>query len=337
MKIIFSFIFLILGIVLIVNYLYKPQSYLSTSFLPIPVIDASNKEIYDYLKMVYPNSSLSNPIQLCFIYSCAPSIIKNIYKLNPRNNYKPVDLYTFWTPIWYPENCYTLNLYPPNNWMNFINLNKYTDNMSIEGIHSRDDNPWYTVWGLWIYVTIGTGVFYNIGKTLQAYNKIHALYLLGVSVPDIASLLIDKYYYYNPDKPSLKIIDLAKERFQSTSDLNSMIELIKYILDKNDVYDYDRINNTADIDSYIIFLAKSKNYDSVQFQVQANGMGGWAFEIVFTNFKTLSKPSELNWDGWSEFSDKMTLNDPDHKLSNKKCTIQKDKIVSCKEQHLCEK
>ena len=329
-------LFLILVLILCIVYKHTSPKFIID--LPIPMIDASsNKEISNYLKMVYPNSTLSKPLQLCFIYSCAPSIIKNIYKLSPRDSYKPVDLYTFWQPIWYPENCYSLNLYPPNNWMNFIYLNKYTDNMSIEGIHSRDDNPWYTVWGLWIYVTKGTGVFYNIGKTLQAYNKIHALYLLGVSIPDIASLLIDKYYYYNPDKPNLKIIDVAKEHFSSTSDLNSMINLISYILDKNDVYDYDRINNTADIDSYIIFLAKSKHYDSIQFQVQANGMGGWGFEIVFTNFTILSKPNEVTWGGWEEFSDKITLNDPLNELDTKKCTIQKNMIVSCKEQQLCVK
>ena len=80
------------------------------------------------------------------------------------------------------------------------------------------------------------------------------------------SLLIDKYYYYNPDKPSLKIIDLAKERFQSTSDLNSMIELIKYILDKNDVYDDDSIKNKKYWYSMIFF----KMIDTVMIFISWN-------------------------------------------------------------------
>jgi len=301
-----------------------------------------NENIYTYLKMVYPNSNLIRSVDLNFLYNCAPNDLKQIYSplIDPEKttNYSPVNLYDTWRPIWYPENCYTVNLYPPKNWMNFEYLNKYGDNSVIEGLHTRDDNPYYTVWGFWVYATKGTGVFYNLGKTLKAYNKIDSLYLLGVSIPDIAAFLMDKNYFYNPDKPQLKILDLAKEKFPDSTNIDSMIRLVEYIIKKNDIYDYDRINNTADVDNMIVFLAKSKNYDSVQLQVQANGMGGWCFEVIFTNVNVLSKYNELTWPSWPQIENRMTVNDPNNELAPIKCRpniVDDSVIVSCKQQNLC--
>ena len=88
-----------------------------------------NENIYNYLKMVYPNSILTAPVEINFLYNCAPDDLKQVYSplIDPEKttNYNPVNLYDTWRPIWYPENCYTVNLYPPKNHglMHFTSLN----------------------------------------------------------------------------------------------------------------------------------------------------------------------------------------------------------------------
>lgn len=267
-----------------------------------------------YLRRVYPNSSLCKTPEVHFLYSCAPESFKDryrpLYDAENSKDYAPVPLYATWRPIWYTTDTFSVNLYPPKRWWEYEFLNTYPSFSVVEGHHIKDDNPLYTVYGFWIYLTKGTGVFYNLGRTLQTQNKIHALRVLGYSLEQIAYIIKDKRYYYNPDKPNLLISDEAK-RFRGNNVIEKVVGLIEAILGNVGDYDADRINNTADFDDIITKDARAQGYDSIQFQVQANCFGGWAHEIVVVSPSPLEKAREADWQGWGDMKNMMTMNDPD--------------------------
>ncbi|MDB4413477.1 hypothetical protein N9189_03020 [Pirellulaceae bacterium] len=70
------------------------------------------------------------------------------------------------------------NIYDPYGWWNVSFYNGYPDNTYLEGIHGTDTGSGYDVYGYWTYVSPGTGVYMNIGKSLRSHNKLHANYLL---------------------------------------------------------------------------------------------------------------------------------------------------------------
>ena len=71
------------------------------------------------------------------------------------------------------------------------------------------------------------------------------------------------------------------------------------------LYQMDRINNSADFDLYLIPMARAAGYESLQFLTQANGMGGWAHEIVALQARVLYKPEERKWRGWEKMGEWM--------------------------------
>jgi hypothetical protein len=295
-----------------------------------------------YYRMVYPNCALNGVPPLHFLYSCAPACLQAFYKpfVDPHGDkqYKAPELYATLRPIWYPEGLWSVNLHSPTKWWTYYNPLKYADNLSVEGLHVRDDNDVYPVYGYWIYVTQGTGVFYNLGKTLRARNKIESLYMLGMTSREIAQFILDKFYYNyrEPTKESLSIVAVARG-FAGGSDLEKAVAMIEYILNVGKDYDVDRINNTADLDAKITQLAKSQDYDSVQFQVQANGMGGWAHEVVFVGASPLLKTREVNWAGWPAMKELMTVSDPNGVKCAQPCepAIDADRrVITCLAQNI---
>lgn len=272
-----------------------------------------------YLSKIYPNSSQLTKPEIEFIYSFAPrDKNKKYFDPEKERNYSPPEFNWWWRPVWYAPNTFSLNLYPPRAWWNYRDLNKYPSDSFVEGVHVRDDNPFYSVYGYWIYKAPGSGVFYNVGKTLLARNKIHALFLLGMDAAEIADLLRDERYYYNPDRPSEEYYGGMKS--------------IESILQDGKNYNLDRFNNTAAMDRAITTRARAQGYDSVQFQIQANGMGGWAHEIVFVSPTPLLKKREKTWPGWTDMKKRMELRDPDGIKPPLPCIPVLNKLVTCAQQ-----
>jgi hypothetical protein len=278
-----------------------------------------------YLRQVYPLASNLNNLTIEFIYSCAPRSYFGSKFIDPEKtkDYKPVSKGEWWRPIWFPKDAFALNLYSPNSWWDYQYINAYKDGSFIEAMHVRDDNPYYPVYGLWTYLAKGSGVFYAVGHTLLARNKIHALHLLGMETYEIVDYAKDKHYYYNPDKP----MEPYYGGFHS----------FDYIINVGRDYDLDRFNNTADFDQIIVRMARAQGYDSVQFQVQANGMGGWAHEIVFVSVNPVLKKDEVKWAGWKDMDHQMTIRDPSGKKRPERChpVINKERdVIGCKMQTL---
>lgn len=305
---------------------------LFTSLAIYLVAQKSQRESYEltptvqtYLKQVYPLTSSTRALPIEFLYACAPkqAFATTFFDPEKSKNYVPAPYGQWWRPVWFPAGAFTLNLYPPTSWWDYKYLDKYKDNSTLEAIHTRDDNPYYPVYGLWAYVAKGTGVFYNVGRTLLARNKIHALYLLGMTAPEIADFAKDKHYYYNPARPYESYYGGAPA--------------IEYILTTGKNYELDRFNNTADFDPLITTMAKDKGYDSVQFQIQANGMGGWAHEIVYVSPIPLLKEKEVEWAGWSQMARFMSVRDPRNVNPPEPCqpVVSDDRdIVICQKQGL---
>ncbi len=293
-------------------------------------------DICKYYSMVYPNSNLEATPRLNFLYACAPKSLKAFYAPfydpDTSKDYAPVPLYASWRPIWYSQNLFSVNLYPPNKWWIYYDSLKFRSGEKVEGLHIRDDNPLYPVFGYWMYVTTGTGVFYDLGKTLPARSKVHALAMLGLSPARIAQEIGDKHYWKNPNEPDLAVADLARDRFGG-----SVEQMVVCILNLDEDYDIDRINNSADYDELITTLAKEQGYDSVQFQVQANGLGGWAHEVVFVAPDPLEKIKEVEWKGWNYMRDIMSLEDPDGYKCSKACeplVTEERSVITCEAQKL---
>jgi hypothetical protein len=323
----------------------------------IPYIERDGIEtmsdIEKYYYQVYPGAedkSFSNKFMdtLNFFYEFVPKeYIGEIY-FPSQNDWKPPEIGQIWYPIWFQggpkSKCGSTsarNLYPPNNWLNYENKFGFQDNTLLETLHTVDDNPYYTVFGLWTYYTKGSGVWINLGKTVKSVNKIHALYLLGLDVNDIAGLIMSSSFMINNSPLELTVSDLVKRIYPSIKDLkNSCIALVREILEFTEnggnkvlegdelerMYLIDRVNNSADWDGYITMLARSKGYQTVQFTVQANGNGGWAHEIVYVGVTPLVKARESEWHSWSQLKPKIRIADPHDLCYNKECTFTPGKV-----------
>jgi hypothetical protein len=301
-----------------------------------------------YLNLIYKDTSKISIKNLNFYYACYPKKILEYYgKLynSHENNYNPPPKGKLWTPIWFPKDAVAVNNYDPNNWWEYktnkknwieiIRSNYSPSNKWIEVIHTPDDNPYYPVVGYWVYQTTGSGVFMNVGKTLISPNKISSLYKLGYNVNQIANIIKDTKYMNNINENYSNVNDIAIKMYPNIDLIKSLEKIVTNILEGSKKYLIDRINNSADWDKIIVETANKKGYDSVQFTIQANGMGGWAHEIVFTGMDVqyLNKNVEKSWKGWSWIQSRLR----NGLETNDICTFnpnEKYEIVTCQEQQV---
>lgn len=296
----------------------------------------------NYLKLIYPSYNNICLEDLNFYYSCYPKNILEYYGteyISEKNNYKPPPKDKLWTPIWFPSGALALNKYDPNKWWEYKpkykSLNGITNSNWVEIMHTPDDNPYYPVFGYWVYQTTGSGVFMNLGNTLVVPNKITALYKLGFSLNEIVQIIKDTKYMINIQDKYSSVNDVSQKLYPDNDILVSLKNLIIDIIKGSKNYLLDRVNNSADWDKIIVENANLKGYDSVQFTVQANGMGGWAHEIVFTGISdtNLQKKVEKTWNGWPWVQARLRNG---LKLNNI-CTFNPNKnyqIVTCQEQKI---
>lgn len=348
----------IIGISLLVTYFIQKNNKVKESYCNdcslVPFNERMGKEhmsdLESYYYRVYPaakDGSYSREWMddLNFYYEFIPeTFIKsqgNIY-FPSEHDWNPPEMNKLWYPIWYnggPDtgcgsSC-ARNLYPPNNWLDYKNRKGFESNTFVESLHTIDDNPFYTVSGFWLYYAVGSGVWIDIGRTVKAVNKIHALNLLGLDEVDIGGLIMTSEFMVNNSPLSLKVVDLVKKLYPHIPQLkNACIELVKEILtfstqqsptqplaggELERMYLIDRVNNSADWDSYISMIARSQGYQSIQFTVQANGNGGWAHEIVYCGTTPLVKIVESEWGGWAQIKSKITIADPMNTYSHCQC------------------
>lgn len=271
-------------------------------------------DITTYLKKVYPKDwEKVNWKDLIFFYSkCAPPQLFQEYNTyySRSNNYQPPPVSRLWVPIWSVSGILYKNIYPPREWWANSIVKGFKDNSIVELTHVRDDNPLYKVYGYWTYYAKGSGVKYNLGKTIVAKNKVEMLVNLGMSRREIIDILGDTNYLINPLSPVNSVQELAKKLFRhSDNPLEQLLDILLgkqgYTTNRDVLYAIDRVNNTSDFDEKMIKLAKSKGYDSIQLTTQANGNGGWGCEIVFVNVNPLDKVRESDWGGWTDIKKRL--------------------------------
>jgi len=310
-----------------------------------------------YYNAVYPKADKYikkywQKLNLNFFYACAPQKIADSYGgvIDPdKTGYAPPDLGAAWVPIWFSPGTYAINLYPPQNWWDYPHKDGFSDGEWVEMMHGIDDNDFYTVYGYWTYYTKGSGVWYNVGKTLKARNKLDALRKLGMSRDEIAQLIQNTNYMTNAVSDYQTIQSLADSLFDHSAAILPL-QRVKLLVDvasnpssftdlftTDQLYAADRANNSADWDGDITTLAWSQGYDSVQFTVQANGNGGWAHETVFCGMETLRKDLEKTWKGWPWMRARMAMGDPRTKIPLNVCSFDQTSeysLVTCQEQSI---
>lgn len=303
----------------------------------------------EYYQMLYPLSKDGYSAEylrlLNFFFPCRPQEVDDYYgPIYIDELMRPPPMGVLWTPVWFPKGCLAVCEYDPQEWWEYKMRDGFECDSLVEVIHERDDNPYYTVYGYWAYYTRGSGVFMNVGRSLRARNKIHAMLLMGLSIMDVAGLFKGFSYMINTNVPQKRVVELAREMFSSGTDLDKVEKLIKYVMsvppcdDEIEKYYFaDRINNTADIDGYMVLMARALGYDSVQLTVQANGNGGWHHEFVWLGMDDVVKESELTWpeNNWEYITSRMYVSDPvrnllescgyDFKHSN-------SRVVTCEQQ-----
>lgn len=242
----------------------------------------TTQEDIQYLRKVYPNKGgwLPSLDSLDFFY--VPNVPKrlNSQKMYNEATQKVPDLYDLMHPVWTPDFTLFRNRYPSTKWWDNKTVSGFSDCQNIEIMHTPDDNPYYTVFGTWFYYAKGSGVAINIGKTLRAKNKLHALRLLGLSTQEIAMKFKDVTFMIRTDIPSSDLKSLSSQTGLSSSKIVEIAMFPERYSDHKDLYLIDRLNNSADFDETLFFLSRTQGYDTIQFTTQANGNGGWGFEIL---------------------------------------------------------
>jgi hypothetical protein len=157
------------------------------------------------------------------------------------------------------------NLYHPKQAQQFRYINGYPSNSNVEVMHS----DWYNEPSLYFYVAKGTGIYFNIGKTLRAKNKIDALKKMGLSDIEILSYApIDMY--------------TAVKKYAAEHKLTfkkALSDVIKSIIN-NKNYQWNRYAGGTTYDVILTRLCRKHHYATFQFTMQPNDNKLWGYELM---------------------------------------------------------
>ncbi len=134
----------------------------------------------NYLLKVYPRSQDSlktmNSLQIASFYNSLTSYYKNDIPYQPQGIfYNTIKNNILFRDIWYPDslkNRWTFWKYP-NKWY----YSGAKDWIEVLEIPRDPQSP-----GFWFQATVGSGIFFNVGTTLVAMNKIDALFKLIIEI-----------------------------------------------------------------------------------------------------------------------------------------------------------
>lgn len=261
----------------------------------------------------------------------------------------------WWVPVWFPPGARLKNEYPPNAWWRALpSLRRRLDGRRgfLEITHVPDDlQRVYGVHGTWFYATPGSGVFLETGPALVADNKLDALAKLGVPWEEMGRHFAKGGYMYAPGK-SAGFSDLAAGKvdsrvsFTGKTDEERVATLFRFAAsiathrgqleakkkgwDAEVLYRIDRVQNSADFDAALTFLARKRGNDVVHFLCQANGNGGWTHELVFVREPLRSAPgASVDERNLAHLADRLWIADPLDPSRRERCDFLNNDDYLC--------
>ena len=312
----------------------------------MPALPMANLD--EYWHSVYPLASslcIISPSDIKFFYSnhVPVSVITTLRAQNVTNswtttNFSAPVLHAPYRPSYYENTTFQLSMYDPDAWWTYDYYIGFPDHTAVESMHKLDSNSertgslnWstthYPSQGFWTYYTRGSGVWINLGKTLQSPNKIAALHYLGMTFQEIVDTYWNTSLYFprggdceaGPRFPAESWANITQHLLSPAAlnlDPEELLQLAaygnrrlatKFNLTLHDLRMLNRMTQIFSADNDIILRAKADGYDSVQFTTQPNGCRGWAHEIVMVG----GNASQPTWgDFYSMVKKAMLVFDP---------------------------
>jgi hypothetical protein len=241
-------------------------------FYPSPPLDKNH-----YIRKVYPLLSKNINTQryfnsLDFYWAPALTHLKRSGKVPRKGDY--VCLAWEYSCRNKKNGALFKNLYDFHTLNSYRYKNGTPSHHFVEVYHAR----LYPEPGIFFYVAKGTGIFLNVGKTLVARNKIEALKKLGMSDQEI--ITANSFFAIN-SKNHFKTLSYIRRRGEAAKkDLKTTIALALQKAQDGTDYGYNRMANSSSMDYPLYYLGKKQGYDTIQFTIQPNDNGGWAYELL---------------------------------------------------------
>jgi len=122
--------------------------------------------------------------------------------------------------------------------------------------------------GVYFYFFPSSEIRIDLGRTLVSRNKLEALKFMGVS----ASEIFGSHYAFQDRHNETRVIHVQTHD-EAARSLDACINFSSY--------EMNRLANSTQVDAMLCEHACRLGIDSVQFTVQPNGQGGWAFELAY--------------------------------------------------------
>lgn len=256
----------------------------------------------------------------------------------PRLNNDPAPSYDFSPPkLWAPysvfagDNCtFFINHYPPTEWWKFADAAGVPSGSAIEVTHvkvgggerrgSADPARAFNATaeaGFFYYYAPGSGVYFNVGQTIVGDNKLALLNALGMSFDAMAAALWRPANQFFPGQATagthVSVTDAYAYMSPSAAVFTpaQLLEIGAYGktgpdgnlppgFDPADLYVANRLANNFFIDDLVAARVHARAYDSVQYTVQPNSDGGWAWEVV-AFVPPAAAPAVTTWGAYYAF------------------------------------
>jgi len=156
------------------------------------------------------------------------------------------------------------------------NITCVPDYTNVEITHVCCDSPQI---GSWVSVVKGSGIYYNVGKSLASFNKVDAAIKLGNSPRALAQSFPDfSWNGWGPTSWSKE-----KEYIANTFHISSLEELLIAVAsgERNNTA-IDFISDCPVLDELNYSSARAQGYDSIQMCSAGYQGGYWSFEIQDT-------------------------------------------------------
>lgn len=212
--------------------------------------------------------------------------------------YDPPNIGQFWKPMFFPLFTALKSTYHPKNWHYNIDNKGFENNSIVEVVRAYFPTEDGMNNGVWFYYAKGSGIGLDMGKTLKAKNKVHALRLLDSTVLKNFFNNLTTQVFWDGRGVSTSIKDYIKSLIDNKT-VTSNDEIIDCIINSEKytninvetLYNINRIANCGDLDYLIHSLIDklhlpeqvdiNKKYRTIQLMAQPNLYNGWAFEIIY--------------------------------------------------------